>query len=1174
MNTARSPKKTMASWVADLEQGTAARRPDDGGRFGATARVSPAKSKTHPPRRPPPFHTFPDPAPQPVPPRLSGNKSPGKRPRGAAGDAEDAAVSARAGPTKPASGRSAEPKRTQTLDKNMESIVEDRPFRADVVSRADARLTDARAASSLWDRVETAVESCSVALDDAAAATESDAHPDPAAGTPGFGRTSNAAYGAGSAAAGSRGSNVSNATRKKRVTRAASKIRMARNELRGLRSAFDELRDFATATQAALFRARRTENDLRSTAGYAEETTARLKRTSQAHKQAQMTAKQLGEALDAANAHIADLSAKLRSAEAEASEVSEARAIRERALTALERVEKAESANVRHKEAVAKLTADNMVFLMRLKESETELRDARAEADSMRVELEESRGAWFDKARRDVERVVQNAMRRAESADAALEAEIAQGEKRAKEWAEENARLRAVAAQNESLAETTTRAAAALDEAAEAGRLNDLALRDSRRREFDALNAQKAATAAMAAAREEMGVLKQRMAMMAAALEDQKRVSEGLVEKARTSVAALATQQQINAGVMRLKNDAEWRMLEMRAAFERAGLEAPRIEERHERDEHASDVKTLSTPRLAGRPGPAEKNGGVNHSALSPLPAPNDFGLDTPMPISPETLARATEEAMRLAGVPARAPVAESVAAALEEYRREFAFSPEKKPAEKTSPAPKKSPPRRSPAKPPGSRAEKGELPARARAGMSTTAAPLVANSRHGNVYGAAEAKANPADPADPARNPKRLFRDARDAFAGENRSPSSRAKNEAKHPTSPVSVSPAASPSRAAASPSFRGTATAKGPAWGASPAKGKFREDRAAADAVADARRASAEWSRAQARSYSSKKSRQEAPDAPPSPDPGHADVGSQGSHFHAAYAPLPSEPPGTHVGFAAENQTILSRGENPRSPKEHVSFRASMATAASNARRRVDMDHGSQTVGPVVPVALPVSGEPFAGSRADEFAGGDAVGDAVVPEEVFLRAAERGTSAKHTRAKEVVVDDTAAFEDGWIGGRPAVSSRANAGDAGGMTRVASRASAATVSDSDDDDDARENKKRRAAGSLTAPREDDSRRAGSSEEASDSAPEFFFDFGIAAEHEAAMTRLLGPGPRGQGYGQDYGATRRVSPRRRTEAESRNSRTTNEEEEDAVEIDIDARAGAVSFSNALPRIR
>lgn len=94
------------------------------------------------------------------------------------------------------------------------------------------------------------------------------------------------------------------------------------------------------------------------------------------------------------------------------------------------------------------------------------------------------------------------------------------------------------------------------------------------------------------------------------------------------------------------------------------------------------------------------------------------------------------------------------------------------------------------------------------------------------------------------------------------------------------------------------------------------------------------------------------------------------------------------------------------------------------------------------------------------------------------------------------------------------------------------------------------------------------DSRLPGSSEDASDSAPEF--DFGIAAEHEAAMTRLLGPGPRGQGYGQDYGATRqKLSPRRRTEFVSRS--LTNEEEEDA---EVDAKAGAVSFSNALPRIR
>jgi hypothetical protein len=40
----------------------------------------------------------------------------------------------------------------------------------------------------------------------------------------------------------------------------------------------------------------------------------------------------------------------------------------------------------------------------------------------MRAELEDRRGVWFDRARKDVERVVQQAMKRAEEADAKLEA--------------------------------------------------------------------------------------------------------------------------------------------------------------------------------------------------------------------------------------------------------------------------------------------------------------------------------------------------------------------------------------------------------------------------------------------------------------------------------------------------------------------------------------------------------------------------------------------------------------------------------------------------------------------------------------------------------------------------------------------------------------------------------
>ena len=100
---------------------------------------------------------------------------------------------------------------------------------------------------------------------------------------------------------------------------------------------------------------------------------------------------------------------------------------------ALERAEKAETSAARHKEGVAKLTADNMVFLMRLKETESEIKTLRKETADARIELEGKRGAWFDRARKDVERVVQS--------DAALELEFEKQERTAEEFAMELAKV-------------------------------------------------------------------------------------------------------------------------------------------------------------------------------------------------------------------------------------------------------------------------------------------------------------------------------------------------------------------------------------------------------------------------------------------------------------------------------------------------------------------------------------------------------------------------------------------------------------------------------------------------------------------------------------------------------------------------------------------------------------
>ena len=117
---------------------------------------------------------------------------------------------------------------------------------------------------------------------------------------------------------------VSGTTRKKLQSRAAVKVTAARVRLRELTAAFDGARNYANALSAALdvgTAQSAAVRQLQSTAGYAEETTARLRQTSAAHRRAEMTAKQLGEALDAANAHIADVSSRLEIKTREAAEV-------------------------------------------------------------------------------------------------------------------------------------------------------------------------------------------------------------------------------------------------------------------------------------------------------------------------------------------------------------------------------------------------------------------------------------------------------------------------------------------------------------------------------------------------------------------------------------------------------------------------------------------------------------------------------------------------------------------------------------------------------------------------------------------------------------------------------------------------------------------------------------
>lgn len=51
---------------------------------------------------------------------------------------------------------------------------------------------------------------------------------------------------------------------------------------------------------------------------------------------------------------------------------------------------------------VAKLTADNLVFLMQLKKAEADLAAANQEKAALKLAVERQRGPWFDQVGRDV----------------------------------------------------------------------------------------------------------------------------------------------------------------------------------------------------------------------------------------------------------------------------------------------------------------------------------------------------------------------------------------------------------------------------------------------------------------------------------------------------------------------------------------------------------------------------------------------------------------------------------------------------------------------------------------------------------------------------------------------------------------------------------------------------
>ena len=570
-------------------------------------------------------------------------------------------------------------------------------------------------------------------------------------------------------------------------------------------------------------------------------------------------------------------------------------------------------------------------------------------------------------------------------------------------------------------------------------------------------------------------MLKQRMAAMAAPRSDgrETRLLARAGGEGKTRAVTSTQQHEPRCSGWRRRDAARTtppaRMLEMRAAFDASG-EAPGIESAAQ---SAAAKRRARRGRRGDHVGTRRRAIGVVADQFGALrtrePTPNDFVAKRPCSISRNAGAGHGESHAR-GGRSARAG----------RWRR---ASPPRSRSTRADSAFEEEPEELR-----GARAVAREAVARETVAREA-ASPARSRRRNSRprALGGRGARRSPRAPRArrPRARPPRLWLLTRDAGTPTaRRSTPRRARDEYRgdrtrqrnQPREPV-YSPRVAHQRKGDSP-----ATRRGDGGGAIDGQGVRDDARRLADAVARARASVGGGAAAQARSYSSKKSRTD--DAPPSPSR-HGDA--------AAYAPLPSAPP----------------------------------PSATDARRRVDMSLSD----PVAPFF-----EEAAATTTTEDAGDDARSGG------RARASER---RRPPRPPRMAVSSTAG--SAVAPRRPVAAERARR-----EPRVRGE-----VSDSDDGDDGDDGAARR-------------RRRRGMTRAEDVCLEF--DFGVVAEHEAAMARLLGPS-RGGGPIADYGATRRVPPRRR--AERLSVHAYGEDDEDgAREETKSAYGGGVSFSNALPKVR
>ena len=311
-----------------------------------------------------------------------------------------------------------------------------------------------------------------------------------------------------------------------------------------------------------------------------------------------------------------------------------------------------------------------------------------------------------------------------------------------------------------------------------------------------------------------------------------------------------------------------------------------------------------------------------------------------------------------------------------------------------------------------------------------------------------------------------------------------------------------------------------------------------------VADARRASAEWSRRRAKSYAAAKTQTirgaaEFETTTRGGDDSDSDDEAEDSSASRPYERLDDVVEAPERDDGVEATTAIAKTTT-------ANFKSSMAAAAAAAARH----------------AAEVSVSGVADYDAEE---------AIVAEEVFLRAAARGARAGGAAVASSSAASAAMDFGGWIGGRPtgegvavfpssASLATASSDDEGPDVRRGPAAPPRVVAfDDSDDGDASDGDVRR--GPPLVARGPGPARYGSADpvDAPAALSNSIDEYGVAEEHEAAMTHLLAASVGAR----SYGAT--------TTSTTNRDATSVEDASRDVDGDGNGNGPVVRFGNAIP---